>query len=794
MTLLEHPRGDSLHLSVKTEFSSLVGFWIFFTIKISKDDPDPGVLQYKFQAPDTQPYRDGYALVEVTAADMDTVPVGGYYYDVQVVEDVSPRVVTTVTEETDTIKIYQDVTRSTQLPTDAGVPQVLSWILPALYTTATTVPITSATWENATHYQITATNVQPALADANWIAVGSYTATIAFGAEGDYTRYLWVKSATAVSAAFAAQTCTVDLPSVITFSAGTTAVNEGAQATLTVTRTSNTHGALSVNIAQIAGAAALGTDYTLTASTVTWQSGDAASKVITLSASADLLTEGAETATLQLNIASGQATYGTNRTNVVTIADTSTGTTGITRLATTLATLNAAIAASQPGDTVLMADGTWNATLVNFSANGNADTPAGRITLRPQTLGGVTFTGVSRIYIAGNYLVADGFRFAGNYTPGGGFAVVYFRDSAGTVNATYSRLTNTTFDGYNDTVTTNNSVWVRVFGDHNEVDHCYFANKTGQGQYIETKRTNAPDYHSIHHNYFGPRVVQSNLGEAVKIGGDTGTFDSASYTTVENNYAYLCHGEGELISSKSSNNTIRYNTIDQCQSGISLRQGNACDIYGNFIFGRGMANTDGIGVGGADHRIWNNYIEGVNQIGAATEERGGIRLKNGELGGSYTPVENAIVVFNTIIDSGYSINIGNNASVTNDVEPDGCIVANNLISTAIGACIEDQSTPTNHTWASNICFGTLGITNPGGGAFITTDPGLTLDDDGIYRPAIAGNAKNAATGTYAFVTDDMDGQARSTSPHDIGADELLSAVIVRRPLTALDVGPIGYDP
>ena len=48
-------------------------------------------------------------------------------------------------------------------------------------------------------------------------------------------------------------------------------------------------------------------------------------------------------------------------------------------------------------------------------------------------------------------------------------------------------------------------------------------------------------------------------------------------------------------------------------------------------------------------------------------------------------------------------------------------------------------------------------------------------------------AVDAAVGSYVYVTDDMDGQSRAAK--DVGADEYSTQGVIRRPLTASDVGP-----
>jgi hypothetical protein len=72
--------------------------------------------------------------------------------------------------------------------------------------------------------------------------------------------------------------------------------------------------------------------------------------------------------------------------------------------------------------------------------------------------------------------------------------------------------------------------------------------------------------------------------------------------------------------------------------------------------------------------------------------------------------------------------------------------------------------------------------------FITRDPKLAPDVNGIRRLQQDSPAIDSAVGDYAFVTSDQDGQSRS-GKKDRGADEFSSERIVARPLMPADVGP-----
>jgi hypothetical protein len=72
---------------------------------------------------------------------------------------------------------------------------------------------------------------------------------------------------------------------------------------------------------------------------------------------------------------------------------------------------------------------------------------------------------------------------------------------------------------------------------------------------------------------------------------------------------------------------------------------------------------------------------------------------------------------------------------------------------------------------------------------------LTAADAGLMRMgdlmAITTGSKaiDAATGSYPFLMDDVQGQARSGGKPDVGADELSVDPALLRPLTPADVGP-----
>jgi hypothetical protein len=95
------------------------------------------------------------------------------------------------------------------------------------------------------------------------------------------------------------------------------------------------------------------------------------------------------------------------------------------------------------------------------------------------------------------------------------------------------------------------------------------------------------------------------------------------------------------------------------------------------------------------------------------------------------------------------------------------------------------STSVNTRYRANIVNGTPGITRTAA-EVRKIDPMLAPSGD-VFRLRAGSPAIDAADPSFAFVTDDFEGQAR-VHP-DIGADELSTAPVSRRPLTERDVGP-----
>ena len=454
----------------------------------------------------------------------------------------------------------------------------------------------------------------------------------------------------------------------------------------------------------------------------------------------------------------------------------------VERVASTPQELSSAIASSGPGDTIIMANGTWTDVVISFYAQG---VEGDSITLRAETPGQVILNGNSRLKIGGSYLKVDGLWFDQGALRSG--HLIEFRRSSSRLT-THSRLTNCTVTNYNPPSYLTEYKWVSIYGEHNRVDHCHFAGKSHDGAtvvvWLRDPPNDSPVWHRIDNNHFGHRPeLGKNGGETIRIGTSSRSMQDA-YVTVEHNLFEECDGEIEIISNKSGNNIFRHNTFLRSSGTLTLRHGNEASVYGNYFLGDGKSGSGGVRIIGERHKVYNNYFQDLRGTGY----RSALAVVNGVPNSPlnrYFQVKDAVVAFNTFVDVEETFVVGAGKSSEQSLAPDGLQVANNLVVTRNGPIIEYEDVPLNITYASNVFFGAeSGIGQVDG--ILIADPALVFDQD-VWRPSSTSVAVGSAT-AIDFVTHDIDGQERDGLP-DIGADEISLSPVLYRPLTSQDVGP-----
>lgn len=450
------------------------------------------------------------------------------------------------------------------------------------------------------------------------------------------------------------------------------------------------------------------------------------------------------------------------------------------QVVTTTSQLYSAINAAGPGTTITLADGTWNNVFIDIDKNATASNP---ITIEAQTPGAVLLTGNSRVYMEGEHLIVTGlvFQNPSNLVTSGSTIepVIELK------NCDYCKVLNNKIDHYNGTEAQKSMKfkWILADGQYNEIAYNSFIGKYGVGSIINDNRNNtAPDYLKIHHNYFAERTPINGLNDdndqdAIRI-GNSSTSLTDSYTEVYDNYFFDFFGEVEVISNKSGKNKYYNNTFRNYAGCLTLRHGNDCEVYGNYFFADNNYFTGGVRIIGENHKVYNNYIEGINsqkQNGSTSNSTGGINVSNGRLNSAlngYLQVKNTQVVNNTFVNCDLALRIGTNVGGDLFEEPENLTVANNIM----------YNTSSNPYQI---------ITSPSGNSISqgnqTNVPTGQLVDDGNFHRIVSGSSPiDAAVGSYSFVTNDVLDGSRPTNV-DAGAEEF-GANGTKLPYTASDVG------
>lgn len=440
------------------------------------------------------------------------------------------------------------------------------------------------------------------------------------------------------------------------------------------------------------------------------------------------------------------------------------------------ASFAAAVAAAQPGDTIVLAKGTWRDAELVFTGQGTQDQP---ITLCAESPGDVILSGRSRLAIAGEHLVVRGLWFRQGEAIDD---VIRFRRDSKQL-AAHCRLEGCAIDGYGSV--RGESKWVSIYGHDNVVEHCRFADKTDGGTLLVVWLGEDGGRHRIASCAFGPRPrLGKNGGETIRI-GDSATSLQSAKCVVEANVFTACDGEAEIISNKSCDNLYRGNTFLGCAGALTLRHGNRCRVEANFFFGQGKAGAGGVRIIGEDHVVVNNYFADLE----GDDGRAALSLMNGDpkaKPNGHHPVRRAIVAFNTVVACKQPLLIG----LTDKDEhlpapPTDCQIANNLLHTKRGPVITLRDPAAEIRWQGNLCDGEkLGI-EPTGGVKLLKLP-FQVGDDRLMRLTSIDPPLPAAAGDWPEIPLDMEGQPRSW-PSVVGADVPSNAKVKWRPQTAQEV-------
>ena len=272
-----------------------------------------------------------------------------------------------------------------------------------------------------------------------------------------------------------------------------------------------------------------------------------------------------------------------------------------------LAQVADALAKAQPGDTLVVRDGTFSDVVLKWEGHATAENP---VVVRPETPGGVCITGASQLKIFGEGLTVCDFLFEKCIAEKG--TVIEFRNGDDLAHS--CRLTGVVMNDCNPARRDVSYSYVHLYGRENRVDHCSFLGKKNLGVTLIVMLNHDgcdDNHHSIDHNWFGPRPVYgSNGAETIRVGTSQQCMQN-SRTLIYKNLFERCNGEVEVISIKSSENVIEENVLYECEGVLALRHGDRNTAQGNLFIGNGRRNTGGIRIVGEDQQVRHNTFSGL---------------------------------------------------------------------------------------------------------------------------------------------------------------------------------------
>jgi poly(beta-D-mannuronate) lyase len=484
------------------------------------------------------------------------------------------------------------------------------------------------------------------------------------------------------------------------------------------------------------------------------------------------------------------------------------------RIVSTVAEFKTALAAMNPGDTIEVNDGNYNLSSLSITRSGCALRP---IIIMAKNNGQAILDGATALIFKNvKYTTLKGFKIRSSNI-GTGIKLE---------NCSYFRITENDFA----ITETSSCTWVYI-GDtyaspeplrsgYNRIDHNIFNGKTQAGNFIrmDGNINQQSRYDTIDHNWFknnGPRAA--NEKESIRVGVST-LSKSSGFTTIEYNLFEDCDGDPEIVSIKSCDNTIRYNTFVRCIGTLCLRQGFRSTVEGNYFFGDnktaefngGTIGCGGIRVYGKDHTIINNYFHGLTGSkwdAAITLTNGDVTNASSSLADHYLP-ENILIAFNTLVYNKSNIEIGFNNNGSYPLSPVNCVIADNIVADTLNPLIKSYSVASLNgvSFSGNIMYptgsATLGITAIAAEIRIEDPklfrPGCMAPADcsetnaaKVYRIQSTSPAVDAATGSYSSILLDYEKQARS-GVKDIGADEYVpgsTIMITHGAFDSTHVGP-----
>lgn len=469
--------------------------------------------------------------------------------------------------------------------------------------------------------------------------------------------------------------------------------------------------------------------------------------------------------------------------------------TGTQKEVATVNELKTALNNMIPGDEIVVADGDYPLGGITLRTLGG--TISKPVVIRAKNIGKASFTGKTNFTLnACENIIFQGFKFDVEHV-----SSIFKLEGSSYIRITQNEFRMTATASQSSKWILIGEVWENEYcrSKYNRVDHNLFEGKYDSGAWlvIDGSHGSVPEiskYDRIDHNHFRlcqPRVA--NEKETVRVGVSDLSMKSA-HCTVEYNLFEECDGDPEIVSIKSCDNIIRGNTFRKSLGTLSLRHGFRNRVEGNYFFGEEKTDADGNGCGGVrvyglDHVVVNNYFEGLT----GSKWDAAITLTNGDTSNSSSSLtshflpENVTIAFNTLVNNESNIEIGFDNNGKYGRAPKNCLIAHNIVVENKNPIIKSYSTASlaGVKFENNLMYPTgtssVGITY-NANQVKEQDPKLIRTNNRTpestaystpfetYKLSAGSPARDAATGSYSYLSLDSEGQNR-IGVFDIGADE-----------------------
>jgi poly(beta-D-mannuronate) lyase len=158
-----------------------------------------------------------------------------------------------------------------------------------------------------------------------------------------------------------------------------------------------------------------------------------------------------------------------------------------------------AVRAAKPGDIIELAAGEWRDADLRLDGEGSAEAP---ITVRAERPGETILSGASRVRLGGRYLVVRGLHLR-NLSGAKADWLEFRIDSKR--RASHCRVTECALTEDEDfEPKEKESRWVGLYGEENELDHCWIEGKKNRGTSVVVWLGEQDGgRHHLHHNFLG---------------------------------------------------------------------------------------------------------------------------------------------------------------------------------------------------------------------------------------------------------------------------------------------------